>query len=103
MNPLAKNSDRSIPAVSAYPLQIVDLGTAISPSLSRMIVPIPSCRSCIMSNWSAYDLQISFYTDPKTPEQLPRIFGGLQRLDLYLTKSTNIALLFDNMEAVGAN
>ncbi|CAN9467475.1 unnamed protein product [Alternaria alternata] len=103
MNPLAKNSDRSIPAVSAYPLQIVDLGTAISPSLSRMIVPIPSCRSCIMSNWSAYDLQISFYTDPKTPEQLPRIFGGLQRLDLYLTESTNIALLFDNMEAVGAN
>ncbi|CAN9173664.1 unnamed protein product [Alternaria alternata] len=49
------------------------------------------------------DLQISFYTDPKTPEQLPRIFGGLQRLDLYLTESTNIALLFDNMEAVGAN
>lgn len=49
------------------------------------------------------DLQISFYTDPKTPEQLPRIFCGLQRLDLYLTESTNIALLFDNMEAVGAN
>ncbi|CAN9182387.1 unnamed protein product [Alternaria alternata] len=103
MNPLAKNSDRSIPVVSAYPLQIVDLGTAISPSLSKMIVPIPSCRSCIMTNWSAYDLQISFYTDPKTPEQLPRIFCGLQRLDLYLTESTNIALLFDNMEAVGAN
>ncbi|CAN9150872.1 unnamed protein product [Alternaria alternata] len=72
MNPLAKNSDRSIPVVSAYPLQIVDLGTAISPSLSKMIVPIPSCRSCIMTNWSAYE-------------------------------STNIALLFDNMEAVGAN
>jgi hypothetical protein len=49
------------------------------------------------------ELQISLYTDPKTPEQLPRIFCGLQRLDVYLTETTNIALLFDNIEAVGAN
>jgi hypothetical protein len=49
------------------------------------------------------ELQISLYTDPKTPEQLPRIFCGLQRLDVYLTETTNIPLLFDNIEAVGAN
>ena len=54
------------------------------------------------------DLQIGLYTDPGSPEVLPRIFCGLRRLDLYLNGpdynyDSWVTLLFDNIEAVGAN
>jgi hypothetical protein len=49
------------------------------------------------------ELRISLYTDPGSPTLLPRIFCGLQRLDLYLDRSADIVFLFDNIKAVGAN
>ncbi|KAI4643233.1 uncharacterized protein J4E78_009959 [Alternaria triticimaculans] len=49
------------------------------------------------------DLRIGLYTDPGSPDVLPQILCGLQRLDLYVDNSTSLILLYMNIEAVGAN
>jgi len=89
----------------SYSLDVLASGAEANAIRYHSRRPLSPVVKTHLRNYQAkiQDLQIGLYTDPGSPEVLPRIFCGLQRLDLYLNGSESIILLFNNIEAVGAN
>ncbi|KAI4637049.1 hypothetical protein J4E93_010715 [Alternaria ventricosa] len=67
--------------------------------------PVPQMVKSHLRNYqnNIQDLKISLYTDPGSFGKLPRVFCGLQRLDIYHNDQSDIIRLFENIESVGAS